>query len=325
MVKQRREVPRVPETRRSTPSDEPAQSLTTILDWAAAVVPVLTALTALAVWFGFEIVNSRTRYFGIDPSMLGFSTSDFVLRSVSALIRPMVYLLLGCLGAIFLHSAMLRLLRDGHSRPGLLHSVRLVVAILIPVGLVITFVGLKLLTTENLSDYSFGQDCAGMSMGQWWRPSLLSIGVVTVVYAAWLSRQQASGTQVVPVFWRRLVVFVSIVMMFVGIFWSFSLYANAAGALESHSYVCQHFRRFTKVDVYSSEALALTSKSGVSVERIGDADSRYHWHYSGLRLLIRSDEKYFLLPVGWLGQGDFAIVLSESPDLRFEFSPPEEL
>jgi hypothetical protein len=51
--------------------------------------------------------------------------------------------------------------------------------------------------------------------------------------------------------------------------------------------------------------------------RLRGADSAYR--YSGLRLLVRSGGKYFLLPKDWLHATGAAIVLRDTRELRFEF------
>ena len=45
----------------------------------------------------------------------------------------------------------------------------------------------------------------------------------------------------------------------------------------------------------------------------------YRYRYSGLRLLIRSGGKYFLLPGNWTRDAGTVIVLGDRPDYRFEF------
>ena len=293
-----------------------------LAEWAAAIVPLLAILTSLAVWFGFQIVNSRTRYFGIDPTVLGFSTSDFVLRSVSALIRPLIYLLLLSLVVISVHAGVRWLINETPGRPRVGTGLTAGSLLCIASGVGLVWLGSNVFRAEDLSDYSFGTHCLGMSLGRWWQPSVLPLGVVLVLYGVWLFRKRSDRTAPPSMpLWQRVAVVVTAVIVIVGIFWSFSLYATAAGALESHSYACHHFDKLPKVIVYSTVPLNLQQEDGLVTRRVGEEGSQYHWRYSGLRLLIRSDDKYFILPANWLGQDDIAIVLSDSPALRFEFSP----
>ena len=69
-----------------------------------AVVAPVTLITALAYYFGYRREEAFAGYFGIDPSTLGFTTNDYVLRSVDALFVPVTVLLLVAFGAVFLHA-----------------------------------------------------------------------------------------------------------------------------------------------------------------------------------------------------------------------------
>jgi hypothetical protein len=48
----------------------------------------------------------------------------------------------------------------------------------------------------------------------------------------------------------------------------------------------------------------------------------YHFRYSGLRFVARSEARYVLLPENWSRQRGSAIILEDRPELRFEFEPP---
>ena len=70
--------------------------------------------------------------------------------------------------------------------------------------------------------------------------------------------------------------------------------------------------------VYTPQRLELEGDGVVERPLRGD-DLAYRYRYSGLRLLIRSGGKYFLLPDSWTRGSGAAIVLADSPDYRFEF------
>lgn len=76
------------------------------LELIGLVVAPTTLLTALAFYFGWTLINARARYFGIDPSTLGFSTSDYVLRSADALFVPVAVLAATGLAALTIHTAV---------------------------------------------------------------------------------------------------------------------------------------------------------------------------------------------------------------------------
>jgi hypothetical protein len=80
--------------------------------------------------------------------------------------------------------------------------------------------------------------------------------------------------------------------------------------------VAQNLGARPAVTVFSARRLHLT---GVAEQELDGRDSAYRYRYAGLRMLIRSGGKYFLLPDGWIRGRGAAIVLSDGPSLRFEF------
>src|SRR5918998_3829825 len=47
-------------------------------------------ITAVLYYFGWVRTNSFLSYFGIDPSMTGFGTTDYVLRSIMVAFKPFI-------------------------------------------------------------------------------------------------------------------------------------------------------------------------------------------------------------------------------------------
>src|SRR5690348_3289131 len=80
-----------------------ARDARTLAGLIGAVVAPATLVTALAYYFGYRRERAFAGYFGIDPSVLGFSTSDYVLRSVDALFAPLVVVVLVAFGVLALH------------------------------------------------------------------------------------------------------------------------------------------------------------------------------------------------------------------------------
>ena len=54
---------------------------------------------------------------------------------------------------------------------------------------------------------------------------------------------------------------------------------------------------------------------------IAGPDERYPYRYSGLRLLVMSGGKYFLVPDGWTRASGAVLVIPDTPDIRVEFFP----
>jgi hypothetical protein len=153
------------------------------------------------------------------------------------------------------------------------------------------------------------------------RPWLLAAGVTLLGYGPWVLRQlepEEVVSWVVPKMWRRYAFVIAASVVVACTFWSFSAYAAKIGGAESRDLVENDLTDLPVVIVYSAKDLQI-SADGVNAERLTNPDSAYLWKYTGLRLLVMSSDRYFLLPIDWDQPGDVAIVLADSADLRVEF------
>jgi hypothetical protein len=97
--------------------------------------------------------------------------------------------------------------------------------------------------------------------------------------------------------------------------WAAGLYALARGKEDARTHARTLPDR-TAVVVYSKERLAL-SGPGIKAEPLG-GENRYAFRYTGLRLLIEREGRYYLLPVGWRRDLHATYVLKEDEELRVE-------
>ena len=106
------------------------------------------------------------------------------------------------------------------------------------------------------------------------------------------------------------------------LFWALGDWADAAGRGRAID-LAQHLtEQQPGVVVYSKERLQIQAP-GVRMDDLADADSAYHFRYSGLTLLIYSGGKYFLVPSGWTPSNGVTIILPDGNGRRVEFTPPE--
>src|SRR5439155_25495651 len=118
-------------------------------------------ITALAYSFGYRREEAFAGYFGIDPSTLGFTTNDYVLRSVDALFVPVTVLLLVAFGAVFLHALAGDRFERVELRP-----------VAVVVGLCALILGIALLAGKPIAhDYAYLQ-----ALGP-------AVGVALLIYA----------------------------------------------------------------------------------------------------------------------------------------------
>ena len=102
------------------------------------------------------------------------------------------------------------------------------------------------------------------------------------------------------------------------LFWATSEYAAALGRGRAERLALGLSSR-PGVIAYGKEQLGLRD-SGVLEETLAGAHSAFGFRHAGLRLLIRSDDKCFLLPNGWTRSTGTAIALPDVSGLRFEFT-----
>lgn len=278
------------------------------LEWLPALLPPITLLTALATWYGYELILTRGRYFGLDPSVLEFSTRDYVFRSASAVLGPLLYLLVALVGLVLVHAGVSRALR----RPHLNNLARRAAVILLAAGMLLAVEGLRVISDETV-----------LSSLPVLRTLFLPAGALLVSYGIWMLVEVSEAKHRLQP-WERVGWVLAAGVIVVSVFWCVSVAAEAAGMRDSYRLYQGHLRDLPKVVLYSSKPLSIEGP-GIDVTPIPDPSAAYHWRYTGLRLLVYSSGKYFLLPSGWASTGDSAIVLRDEPGLRFEFQEPDRL
>lgn len=276
------------------------------LEIIALVVAPTTLVTALALYFGWVLTNSRASYFGLDASALGFSAQDYLLRSADALFVPLGTLIVLALGAVWLHAQTMRQLAGHHQRLRLAARVAAVSGgVLFVLGVVSVFRPLSF-----SPHYLFPSASPG-------------IGVALLAYAMYLLDRldvvEHSARLAPAMDARSPAVAVALIALLIVLssFWTASSYAQALGRGRAARLAAGLSER-PHVAVFAPKRLYIRA-AGVVEQRLTGDDRAYRYRYSGLRLLIRSGRKYFLLPDGWTHANGAAIVLADSQDYRFEF------
>ena len=277
------------------------------LELFGLVIAPTTIITALAFYFGWTLTNARASYFGIDASALGFSTQDYLLRSADALFVPLGAVLTLALLAVWLHAFVTRALADGTRSAQLRRAARAAMAVgglLFALGVVAVFTPLPF-----SPHYLFA-------------PASPGVGIALLAYGLYLASRLdlAEGRRgdIAGAPWTRpLSVTLVWLLIVLSSFWTASDYAEALGRGRAQALAATLDRR-PRVAVYAPQRLHIAG-DGVTEDRLLAGDSAYRYRYAGLRLLVRSAGKYFLVADGWSHARGVAVVLSDSPRYRFEF------
>lgn len=281
--------------------DDAEASLLRSLRGVGSIVAPTTLLTALLFYFGWVYTDAQSRYLGIDVSLLGFSTRDYLLRSLDPAFLPLLGLLVAALGFHWAHGAILRWVDRGLPAVFLMASVG---------------AGAVLLAGSVLSALvrSDGGNNTITPLG-------VMLGIVVLSYSAWVGAarrrrahdaEPAAGSPV-----RRVIL---LLLLAVTLFWEVSLYADARGHRAGEDVVAG-LGCLPDAVAYSDHRLFLGGK-GVTEEPLGDPGQPEGFRYHGLKLLLHANGGYFLLPSSWSRADARTIVLPDDAVQRLEFVRP---
>jgi hypothetical protein len=262
----------------------------------ATFVAPTSLITALLVYFGWVWTDALSRYLGLDESLFPFSTRDYVLRSLSPAFAPLITLLLATLVAQWAHGALVRRIDRGLSTgfiPGLAATAALLLLISVCTVLV--------------------RDDGGNNL---FTPLGFLVGIALLAYAASLAaarRRHASKGHVVTSTGPPTRLVVVLLLLAIALFWEVSIYADYRGNRAGEDLIRGLSCRPDAV-IYSDQRLRV----GVAEEVLGEAGTPDAFRYAGLKLLLHSGGRYFLLPVDWAADPR-TIVLPDSSAQRLEF------
>lgn len=278
------------------------------LDRLSVVIAPPTLVVALAFWFGWTLTNARSAYFGIDGSVLGYSATDYILRSADASFVPITVTLLVAAAAVAFHGLAQRAATGQRGRK----IVRKGAVVGLMLGGALAFLGawgmfkpLPIATSYLLP------------------PVILGSGPALGAYSAWALRHMRTAgrgeeARDVPA-WERGGYVIAVMIAVLAVFWASSLYAAALGRGRAEV-LAESLAGRPAVTVFSQRSLGIDA-TGVVVTRINDPAAEYRYRYSGLRLLVHSANKYFLVNARWSRAHGVTIVLDDTPDIRLEFTP----
>jgi hypothetical protein len=281
---------------------EEHQGLPVWLRLVTALLGPPTLITALALFFGWTRISTQMSYYGIDPTLVGLSTQDYLLRSPDTLFVPLGALLISAFLAVGVHCLIKRMVR-GHP-----NARRSVVAILLSLGIVLLVVGVA-------------AGCGALRVGTAFLLLQLSpgIGVSLITYGAYLRRVAARGAG--EVLWppaSLLTAILAAAIVVVSLFWATSEYAGALGTGRARDFAA-HFAAQPTTVVHSRDRLDIHA-DGVLEAQTGGQESAYRFKYTGLRLLLRSGGNLFLLPAGWSSRRGTTIILPDRDWIRLDLT-----
>jgi hypothetical protein len=278
------------------------------VDFITRVVAPASLLTAILYYFGYLREHALFAYFGVDLGSLGFSTTDYLVRSAGTIFLPIATVLVcGILAVAAHHLLSLAMSRaDGRWTRVACIGIGVVAIVLLAIGVL----GLQQRTDMNLPPLA--------------APIALGIGALLLEYTIHtaaiyipLSEQLQDALRRTSNLRRILIG----ALLLVSAFWTTAIVAQQRGDA-----VAQAFEASLPVQpravVYSRQRLEITGP-GITLTRLAGADAAFTYRYDGLRPLLHSGGHWFLLPAGWThGNGATVIILPDTaPSIRVDLAP----
>ncbi|MFI6869569.1 hypothetical protein [Nocardia sp. NPDC050406] len=269
----------------------------------AQFVAPATLLAGLLYYWGYFHARGFCLYLGVDSTSLGFSTTEYVMRSADGLFVPIATIAAVALAVRWWRLALPDRLR---TRP----APRWLPVVLAIVGGLLLLNGLSQLRFETPLNRPVGVG-----------PACLIAGLLLLWSVVKQRRQRlaaATGTEgpaTAPLEWGLVLVLVAGTF-----FWGATSYSLAVGKGRAMLFE-QSLPRAAGLTLFTEKALDLTAP-GVVRSVCADPGSAYRYRYDGLVLVLTTSANFVLVPRTWTYSQGRAMVLPRSGygAVRLEFT-----
>ncbi|MBL7501684.1 hypothetical protein [Frankia nepalensis] len=269
-----------------------------------------TVIGALLFWFGYVTSVSQYDYFGVSLQIIGFSNQDYLLSGFEALWPPLFLSALTCALCMWGHGALTDLLdRDGAPTAGsrAQRAVRAGAGAVLVAGAGLLARGLVGVLVPSVS----------ASEGIPTTALCLTGGVIALAYGRFLLTRYGFGATPRGRLSPRLEQAASalvVALTLLSVFWAVNTYAAAYGRGQAAQ---------VSRSLYNLPAVVLDTKDdlvirydGVEVFSLGNGEFKYR--YRGFRLLLASDDKFFLIPDRWTAASGAVLVVADDDAVRLQ-------
>jgi hypothetical protein len=264
-----------------------------LMKFITSIGSPIALATALLFYFGWVRSEEQAKAFGADASVFAMSTQDYVLRSINVLFFPVILLLLV---GLLLHRLDRRLRTGPVPRwlPRLAHALEYSWAAFLALGIVL---------------YAVAGRFGDVTLPFW-----VALAILGPVYGTVLRRLTSGDRER----YSRLTVALLAALTTVTLFWQTERLASLGGEALAQDIQDNMSDRLQNIRLFSAKDLHIAGP-GIRTTTFTDPNSAYGYEYSGLYLLQRSGDKYFLLTDGWDSDKGRLIVLPDGPTIRIEF------
>jgi hypothetical protein len=237
-------------------------------------------------------------YFHLSPFAIGISAADFMIQSTQLLRGDVAVFVILVLVAISIPASLRSLPLSRRLR----RRISAAWSALVRYHLVLVAAGLAILVAWLVGwDEVYPYD--------WLAFVLIAGGLL-------LGLKRAVPGGVRPRKAREKGVAVSVAVLF--LVWAVTLIAQQLGEQQAER-DAQHIEERSEVVVLSTQRLSLHGPR-VSVEDLGES-AYLRYRYTGLRLLVARNDRYYVLPLGWNSNTSSTFIFRESDSTRIELRP----
>lgn len=280
-----------------------SQQAAVLLAAIGTIASQAAVLTAVLYYVGWARTQATLGYFGVDPKLIGYSTEDYLLRSLNSFFGPFIVTTLVGLCLIALHHSILKPRAQSGSR----WTLRLLRTGMI-LGLAISAIVCVRLAVPKTVTYP-----RGLLL-----PLALLIAITLLVYCMHLrALHETSDGRLYNVPRKALQVGL-LSLGVIGAMWFVAQYAQTVGEDRAKRIVAG-LRTDPEVVIYSGSPLAINGL-GVQVAAIGKEGDKYRYSYSGLRLLVSGNGKFVVIASGWR-KGEGVHILPDDGSFRIDIAP----
>jgi hypothetical protein len=269
--------------------------------------PPLTVLTALLLYFGWARSDEQAKAMGMDVSQFGFTTQDYVIRSVSTLFVPLLAMAMLAVGWLALHARLSQSVT--FAEPGRRTVLRRAGRVTVGFGLAGAALALVL---------------AALGVGNpLVNPLLLAGGIGVARYGGWLVSAAHAGPGPSAAAWRQALLSLLVgTLITLALFWELSVFAGVVGRGYAQQ-IAASIRTLPRATAFSATPLGIEAPGVIErsiPQPAGAPEGAPRYRTTGLRLLVVSGGRVFLLHDGWTPQHGTVVVLPDQPSIRWQFS-----
>lgn len=297
-------------------SDDASAPHQAVNRWVGVVglfIAPTTVITSVCYFFGYISTRKYLSYFGIDSNAVGYTNSDYVLKSVSVLYAPILALLLGSAATLWAVAYVRRLAQQQRGT----RIIRAAGRTAIVVGAALTLRGVVGVIRPE----------AELIHSTLLTPLALGIGPMALVAGFWLFSTVSPPTAPEPFAnARRVSLIAAGAVMIMALFWLTNIFATAYGESEAKSTAAKLWSKETGITLYTDERLGAppnlvvesilqqaNSQDGVAPATQASSGT---FRYLCLRALVVRGDRWVLVPARWTPEYGYAVIVDANASNR---------